>query len=487
MTLWNFTTDANVDSSPAYDNGSFFFGTTGGSFYRINQDGQEVWKTNTEGRIETTPAIAFGSVFFGASDGTLHALDAQTGNELWQFPTGSGVLSPPAIASNGILYQATTSGSIYALNVTNGAELWSYQLEASVVASPVLDNGCLFLIDTNGVIHAITDCYSVTFSETGLPTGTTWDMSIGQENSSSNTNTNTFSLTNGVYTYNVSRLNGYTPNPTSDTVAINGKNLTISISFSPSWQLPSAPTNATATGAPESILLKWEPPENDGAPSNFVGNGINTYNIYRGTTSGNEKYYDRTNGTILIYTDNSVNAGTVYFYEMTAINREGESGFSNEVSAQEAVVTAPSPPVDLTAAPQNNGIYLEFNQPASNGGTTISQYAIYRGIEHGSESIIETIPANQTDYVDKPVAPGTTYYYFVEAINSAGTSNPSNTVIVVANSEASSPWNLDTELRAITIIVTVISGILVPIIVWLVRHFHPKNKSRNPEGKSNLT
>jgi outer membrane protein assembly factor BamB len=431
-TLWNFTTDGPVGASPAYDNGNFFFGTMSGNFYCVTQNGQEAWSAPIGTRIETTPATAFGLVFFGAYNGTLYALDVETGNEAWQVPTEGGLLSPPVVAANGILYQATTSGLLYALNATNGAELWTYPLEAGVTAGPVLDNGCLFLVDSNGKIYAIADSHSVTFSETGLPSGTSWGVTLGTETSFTNTNTKTFSMTNGIYTFNISKLNGYVPKPLSGIATVDGANVSIPVSFIPGWRLPSAPMNASAAGAPNAIVLKWEPPNDNGAPPDFVGSGIEAYNIYRGTASGNEKYYDRTNGTILTYADNSVNAGAIYFYEVTAVNPEGESGFSNEISAQEPVITAPSPPSDLTAVPQDNGIYLQFNQPSSNGGSTITQFVIYRGTQHGSESVHQTLPATQTNYLDTQVAPGQTYYYFVEAVNSAGLSSPSNSMVVVA-------------------------------------------------------
>jgi outer membrane protein assembly factor BamB len=156
-TLWNFITNGVVAASPAYDNGRFFFGTLGGSFYCVSENGQLVWKNPIGSAIETTPAIAYGMVFFGADDGTLYALNSTNGNLVWQHNAGSELISPPAAASNGILYQATTSGVLYAFNATNGAELWTFPIGAGVTASPVLDNGYLFLVDSNGVVHAIAD------------------------------------------------------------------------------------------------------------------------------------------------------------------------------------------------------------------------------------------------------------------------------------------------------------------------------------------
>ncbi len=56
-------------------------------------------------------ATAGGLVFYGTPEGYLKALDAQTGKELWQFQTGSGVVAPPVTwQDGGTQYVAVVSG-----------------------------------------------------------------------------------------------------------------------------------------------------------------------------------------------------------------------------------------------------------------------------------------------------------------------------------------------------------------------------------------
>jgi alcohol dehydrogenase (cytochrome c) len=56
-------------------------------------------------------ATAGGLVFYGTPEGYLKALDAQTGKELWQFQTGSGVVAPPITwQDGGTQYVAVVSG-----------------------------------------------------------------------------------------------------------------------------------------------------------------------------------------------------------------------------------------------------------------------------------------------------------------------------------------------------------------------------------------
>jgi len=75
--------------------------------------------------------------------------------------------------------------------------------------------------------------YTVTFTETGLTSGTTWYVTLNGITKSSNTNTISFTETNGgTYQYTVSTHTGYkiTKNA-SGSAALNGKNVTIAVTF----------------------------------------------------------------------------------------------------------------------------------------------------------------------------------------------------------------------------------------------------------------
>lgn len=82
---------------------------------------------------------------------------------------------------------------------------------------------------------------------------------------------------------------------------------------------PSAP-------ADHSVTLDW-----NASPSAIVG-----YNVYRGDSSGGP--YSRVNAAVVLGTnfkDSGVEAGTRYFYVVTAVDSKGdESAYSNQVSAQ---------------------------------------------------------------------------------------------------------------------------------------------------------
>ena len=91
--------------------------------------------------------------------------------------------------------------------------------------------------------------------------------------------------------------------------------------------------------------------------------------------------------------------------------------------------TAPDPPTNLTATPDGTTeIELEWNAPASNGGTIISGYKIQHSPNGNSNwTNLDSNTGNaDTTYSDVGLNPSTTRYYRVFAINSIGTGPASN-------------------------------------------------------------
>lgn len=81
-------------------------------------------------------------------------------------------------------------------------------------------------------------------------------------------------------------------------------------------------------------------------------------------------------------------------------------------------------------------ISLSWNTPTDNGGPAISGYQIERSTDSGAtwSAIAPNTGNTDTTYVDSGLASGTTYTYQVSAINSIGTSSPSNTASATTSS-----------------------------------------------------
>jgi hypothetical protein len=189
-------------------------------------------------------------------------------------------------------------------------------------------------------------------------------------------------------------------------------------------QAPAAPTNLAATAGNQQVSLTWTSSAN-----------ATSYNIYRSLTSGGEGATPYKIGvTTNAFTDTGLTNGTTYYYQVTAVNSGGESPKSSEVSAKPtAPVSVPAAPTNLTATPSDKQIALAWS--ASTGATT---YNLYRSLTTGGEG---TTPyktgITATSYADTGLTDGTTYYYQVTAVNSAGESQKSSEVSATPAAPAS--------------------------------------------------
>ncbi|HLY77234.1 MAG TPA: hypothetical protein VKT21_05065 [Thermoplasmata archaeon] len=73
--------------------------------------------------------------------------------------------------------------------------------------------------------------YTVSFSETGLPSNTGWSVTLNGVTRAGSTPTISFQLPNGTYTYNVSGPSGYTVSPSTGSGTVPAANVSIAIQF----------------------------------------------------------------------------------------------------------------------------------------------------------------------------------------------------------------------------------------------------------------
>jgi len=190
---------------------------------------------------------------------------------------------------------------------------------------------------------------------------------------------------------------------------------------------PQPPTNLSATATSSSqINLSWS------APSDNGGSAITGYMIERSQDNGNtwSTISSSTGSTSTTYSDSGLVTSTTYSYRVSAINAIGTSSPSNVSSATTSTqLFPPQPPTGLIAtAVSSSQVDLSWNVPSDNGGSAITGYKIERSTNGGAWSIVvANTGSTTTTYADNGLLPLMTYSYRVSAINSIGTSSPSNT------------------------------------------------------------
>ena len=184
------------------------------------------------------------------------------------------------------------------------------------------------------------------------------------------------------------------------------------IASAPMKIIPDAPQNPAVIAGDKQVSLSWQAPASDG------GSAITGYKVYRGTTSNSLTYLTTTTG--MTYTNTGLTNGQIYYYKISAVNAIGESAHSTLVSATPvSPATVPTAPQSLTATPGNTQIVLDWQAPASNGGSTITNYKIYQGTTSGSLTLLTTVD-NVLTYTNTGLTNGQVYYYQVSAVNVIG-------------------------------------------------------------------
>lgn len=102
--------------------------------------------------IYAAPVVSKGIVYIGAWDGNVYALDAATGNCLWDFETAAPIIGGLTL-TNGRLFAASTDGNLYALDPATGSE--EDRADAGDVWSrPALAGDVIYVANVDGNLRA---------------------------------------------------------------------------------------------------------------------------------------------------------------------------------------------------------------------------------------------------------------------------------------------------------------------------------------------
>jgi Glycoside hydrolase family 44 len=169
---------------------------------------------------------------------------------------------------------------------------------------------------------------------------------------------------------------------------------------------PATPTGLAATPSNHQVSLTWN-----------TTTTASSYNVKRSTTSGGP-YTHVANATVSNDTDTGLANGTTYYYVVSAVNANGESANSSEVSGTPNI-PPPAVPTGLTATAANLQVALAWN--AITGATS---YNVKRATTTGGP-YAKVGSSTVATYTETGLSNGTAYYYVVSAVNANGESGNS--------------------------------------------------------------
>ncbi len=240
------------------------FDPTSGDIYVTSTWGVTVVSGTNLSVLGTVPGMGTaGPITDGANVGKVFVA-SRGGNNVTVVSTSTNTISQVVNVGNGpdaIAYDPT-DGDVYTANYNDGT--------ASVV-SP-----------------GAPPTYAVTFTESGLPAGTSWTVTAGGTPQTSTTSSIVFQEPNGSHSYTVGAVSGYAPSPSGGTVTVAGAAISQSIAFT-----STVPTDYTLTftesglpaDTPWSVTLQGSTQSSSTTTNVFsVPNG--TYPFSLGTVTG---------------------------------------------------------------------------------------------------------------------------------------------------------------------------------------------------------
>lgn len=138
-----------------------------------------------------------------------------------------------SVTLNGVTTAST--GSQVLFTVPNGTYSYSVGAVAGYTAAP--SSGMLTVAGPTALVVTFTAIppatYSVVFTESGLPVGKNWSVTLNGVTEHSTTANVVFSETNGTYSYSIGPIAGYNVTPTTGSVSVSGAQVHETVTFTP--------------------------------------------------------------------------------------------------------------------------------------------------------------------------------------------------------------------------------------------------------------
>ncbi len=204
--------------------------------------------------------------------------------------------------------------------------------------------------------------------------------------------------------WNVERFGDVRDNPLSWKV-IGPETMTAVFDASP----PGPPGNVSASDGTygDRVRVTWNSPL-----------GATGYEVWRHTSNNSASASKLADDDASPYDDTTATPGVTYWYWVKAKNTAGTSGFSAGDSGVSAV-TPPDPPTGVSAS---DGTYTDRVRVTWTAGNRATTHEIWRHTSNNAASASKLAEDDASPYDDTTATPGVTYWYWVKARNTAGTS-----------------------------------------------------------------
>lgn len=341
----------------------------------------------------TPPLLAYGALYAGRTNGQLVKKNAATLADMAVFTADGAITAGPIAGPGGQVLIGTAAGTLYSL--TPDLELrWSRFIGAAVRGVPAFSADALYVVSGSSL--------RAFHPASGAPL---WDRSLGAGAAPGSV---AVGYGRELYVQTaggklVAFGEGWVEPPTlvrAVAEAIQPQQSLAGIRVE--WQLESA----SAAAAPQAAL-----------PTGFL--------VQRSAGDGAWEDVAILGGDARSYTDLGVEPGKLYRYRVKALGPAGND--SDFTATAEEVRSLPDLPAAPVLAPVETIAADRLRLSWTQGSGEVTGYRIERATSAaGPFAPVGTTTGEAREYTDSELAPGTTYYYRVRALNGLGEGGVSN-------------------------------------------------------------
>lgn len=167
--MGSFYIQAEIVGSPVVKNDVVYFGSRDGSVWALNAlTGEILWQYSTAGGVDSTAVVWDGLVFIISRDGKVYCFKDRYNEDedcipVWSFDTESNSCSSPLVVDNKLYFvsgpklDGRTDGGLYVLNIYNGELVKKINLPIFGYSTISYDNGKIFFTTSDGFVR----CYDI--------------------------------------------------------------------------------------------------------------------------------------------------------------------------------------------------------------------------------------------------------------------------------------------------------------------------------------
>lgn len=145
---WQLSGLNKMHSEAQINGDSIYLSDMGGNIVSVNRfTGEVLWNVKSGGSIMGNISIYNDILFIGARDCKIHALDKNSGEELWFRSYGTGwIMSTPVVYEDSLIVTGSDGFIIQSINTQTGEELWTKYFHYNIAGSPLLFKDKIFIV-----------------------------------------------------------------------------------------------------------------------------------------------------------------------------------------------------------------------------------------------------------------------------------------------------------------------------------------------------